>query len=105
MDAVIMQDGKAGDVGEQARGWFPDPSGRFELRWWDGRGWTDWVTIDGVVLADLLRFGTRVVADPPTGRATTSAATCPTRNASPANAVRRTWRSLRTRRRRPGHGR
>ena len=24
-------------------GWYPDPSGAEQLRWWDGKGWTDHV--------------------------------------------------------------
>jgi hypothetical protein len=27
--------------------WHPDPTGRFDLRWWDGRLWTEHVTQDG----------------------------------------------------------
>jgi hypothetical protein len=27
--------------------WHPDPTGRFDLRWWDGRLWTEHVTRDG----------------------------------------------------------
>lgn len=29
-------------------GWRPDPSGRHELRWWDGQGWTKQVVSGGV---------------------------------------------------------
>ncbi|MCU1492189.1 MAG: hypothetical protein JWM85_3594 [Acidimicrobiaceae bacterium] len=29
-------------------GWYPDPGGRHELRYWDGRGWTDYVSDQGV---------------------------------------------------------
>jgi len=28
-------------------GWFPDPAGRFDHRWWDGARWTDLVSRDG----------------------------------------------------------
>lgn len=31
-------------------GWYPDPSGRHELRYWDGKGWTDHVR-DGATRA------------------------------------------------------
>jgi len=34
--------------------WAPDPAGRFELRWWDGREWTDHVTTGGVPANDPL---------------------------------------------------
>lgn len=30
-------------------GWFPDPTGRAELRWWDGTTWTEHVSTGGVV--------------------------------------------------------
>jgi uncharacterized protein (AIM24 family) len=29
--------------------WQPDPEGRYEYRWWDGRGWTDRVSSQGQV--------------------------------------------------------
>lgn len=35
-------------------GWHPDPAGRAELRWWDGRGWTDDVTRAGAPGKDPL---------------------------------------------------
>ncbi|MCB9379726.1 MAG: DUF2510 domain-containing protein [Acidimicrobiaceae bacterium] len=28
-------------------GWFADPHGRHELRYWDGGAWTDWVADAG----------------------------------------------------------
>ena len=30
-----------------AAGWFRDPSGRHELRWWNGTAWTEHVSIRG----------------------------------------------------------
>lgn len=30
-------------------GWFPDPTGHAELRWWDGTSWTEHVASGGVV--------------------------------------------------------
>ena len=30
-------------------GWLPDPEGRYEYRWWDGRSWTDQVSRHGQV--------------------------------------------------------
>jgi hypothetical protein len=30
-------------------GWFDDPTGRFELRYWDGEGWTDHVSSGGAL--------------------------------------------------------
>jgi Protein of unknown function (DUF2510) len=32
--------------------WHPDPSGRFQFRWWDGREWTSHVAINGQVMVD-----------------------------------------------------
>lgn len=34
------------------QGWHPDPTGRFELRWWDGRQWTSHVSSDGSASLD-----------------------------------------------------
>lgn len=36
-------------------GWFPDPTGRAELRWWDGTTWTEHVSNGGVVSSAPLR--------------------------------------------------
>jgi len=30
-----------------APGWHPDPSGRWQVRWWDGSAWTDQVASGG----------------------------------------------------------
>jgi hypothetical protein len=35
-----------------AAGWFPDPFGEFQLRYWDGLRWTPHVSSDGVVATD-----------------------------------------------------
>jgi DNA polymerase III epsilon subunit-like protein len=32
--------------------WHYDPSGRFQFRWWDGARWTQWVAVNGSVVAD-----------------------------------------------------
>jgi hypothetical protein len=32
--------------------WFPDPSGKFELRFWDGTRWTEYVLSDGTSSVD-----------------------------------------------------
>ena len=32
--------------------WHPDPSGRHQLRYWDGVRWTGWISDDGVVAED-----------------------------------------------------
>jgi uncharacterized protein (AIM24 family) len=36
-------------TGPQAGSWQPDPEGRYEYRWWDGRRWTDQVSQRGQV--------------------------------------------------------
>jgi hypothetical protein len=36
----------------QPAGWHPDPSGRHELRYWNGAGWTDDVSNAGVAAKD-----------------------------------------------------
>jgi len=33
-------------------GWYPDPTGRYEHRYWDGRSWTCHVTSDGAPTTD-----------------------------------------------------
>lgn len=38
----------------QQPGWYPDPSGDFETRWWDGSRWTDSVANSGVQFTDAL---------------------------------------------------
>jgi hypothetical protein len=35
-----------------AFGWYPDPSGRFELRYWDGTRWTEHVSVGGEQSSD-----------------------------------------------------
>lgn len=34
--------------------WLPDPAGRCDARWWDGRAWTADVTVAGVQARDPL---------------------------------------------------
>lgn len=36
-------------------GWYPDPSGRAELRYWSGSAWTEWRSTDGHTVADTRR--------------------------------------------------
>jgi hypothetical protein len=37
-----------------APGWFPDPAGRFDHRWWDGERWTETVSRNGSTTTDPL---------------------------------------------------
>jgi uncharacterized protein YxjI len=40
------------DGGAPAAGWYPDPLGRYELRYWDGRAWTAHVSTRGQASMD-----------------------------------------------------
>lgn len=35
-----------------AAGWFPDPFGRHDARWWDGSAWSEHVSTGGVQTVD-----------------------------------------------------
>lgn len=35
-------------------GWHPDPSGRHQVRWWDGKQWTQYASDSGPTLFDPL---------------------------------------------------
>jgi uncharacterized protein YxjI len=48
--------GAAGPAQQHAPGWYPDPFGRHETRWWDGAQWTEHVASHG-----------RQAVDPPHG--------------------------------------
>jgi uncharacterized protein YxjI len=48
----------AGAPGQHPQGWYPDPFGRHESRWWDGARWTEHVASHG-----------RQAVDPPEGGA------------------------------------
>jgi uncharacterized RDD family membrane protein YckC len=39
-------------VGQLNGQWHPDPTGRHQLRWWDGQAWTDFVADGGVTAVD-----------------------------------------------------
>ncbi len=59
-------------------GWFPDPTGRHDHRWWDGAAWTGHVADAGIAAEDALdapRVGSDVADRDPTGtRSSTRAA-------------------------------
>lgn len=46
-------------VPHQPAGWYPDPSGRFEWRWWDGAAWGAHVSREGLVAHDPPPVGWR----------------------------------------------
>ncbi|MCU0271268.1 MAG: DUF2510 domain-containing protein [Acidimicrobiales bacterium] len=55
--AVAAHDGTPLPPAEQQRqepGWYPDPSGRHEVRWFDGENWTASVADQGVAATDPL---------------------------------------------------
>jgi len=53
-------------------GWFPDPTGRHDHRWWDGAAWTDHVADAGVAARDPLTSSGP--SGPPTGAVMASTA-------------------------------
>jgi Protein of unknown function (DUF2510) len=44
--------GEPHDPNVAPAGWHPDPSGRYQLRYWDGTRWTEHVTSNGVPATD-----------------------------------------------------
>ena len=46
-------DGKA-DAPQTPGAWYPDPTRRYQSRWWDGSRWTRHVSTDGRVASDTL---------------------------------------------------
>ncbi|WP_067437401.1 DUF2510 domain-containing protein [Nocardioides jensenii] len=64
-------------------GWFPDPSGRFGQRWYDGHSWTERVVgANGAVLSDPIPEGTEPFAPPVAQRIEPSAPHQPAAQAS-----------------------
>src|SRR5438067_9769680 len=61
--------------GRREPGWYADPTGRHDLRWWDGGGWTDRVAPRGgesvdpyddeATRVDLEPLDERTIAMPP----------------------------------------
>ncbi len=47
-------------MGSALPGWFPDPTDKSKMRWWDGNGWTPHVSRDG-------RVWVETPSAPPTG--------------------------------------
>jgi hypothetical protein len=50
--AALLGPAPAPPVGSSPPAWHPDPTGRFDHRYWDGRAWTDHVARDGVAQSD-----------------------------------------------------
>jgi hypothetical protein len=50
-----------------AAGWFADPTGRHELRWFDGTAWTDQVSDGGTVATDPVGVAPAAAAGSPGG--------------------------------------
>jgi len=51
----------------QGPGWHADPSGRHQLRYWDGQAWTDSVSDNGQQFTDPLNAAPRYGAQRPRG--------------------------------------
>jgi hypothetical protein len=51
---VVLVPSQVGGYGAQVppAGWQPDPSGKYEQRWWDGQRWTSSVTTNGITGVD-----------------------------------------------------
>lgn len=52
-------------AGPTPAGWNTDPSGRFQLRYWDGAAWTDHVSTNGVQQTDPVAGGAPVAGGVP----------------------------------------
>jgi hypothetical protein len=52
----------------RAAGWYPDPTERFELRWFDGDRWSELVTVDGEKAIDLNPTGLSELWEHPAAR-------------------------------------
>lgn len=73
-------------MSDNAAGWQPDPTGRFEHRYWDGSRWTDNVANAGVASTDAYE----AVGDVGGGDATVADAATPAAPAPPADTTA-TW--------------
>jgi Protein of unknown function (DUF2510) len=51
-EASGESDGTGGGSTVSPPAWHPDPSGRFQFRWWDGSEWTSHVATNGQVMVD-----------------------------------------------------
>src|SRR5262249_27396838 len=58
-------DAPAGRAPGPRADWYPDPSGRYRLRYWDGRAWTSDVSSNGERSTDLLSGGEAERSAPP----------------------------------------
>jgi uncharacterized protein YxjI len=63
-------------------GWFPDPTGRYEVRYWDGAAWTSHVSVGGEASVDP------EPAIPPPGATTEGVGGVPVGTTSPARIER-----------------
>jgi len=77
---------------DYAAGWYNDPYGRFQQRYWDGAGWTEHVTTNGVQQVDPLGSSTVIpFATPATAYTTPAADTTP---ADPGASTTQTFAAL-----------
>src|SRR5918997_301045 len=54
----------AGATGQHAPGWYPDPFGRHETRWWDGQRWTEHAASHGRQVVDAPAGGGSIFTEP-----------------------------------------
>lgn len=66
---MTLNPGDANSPGEEqplrAAGWYPDPTSRFELRFWDGSFWRNWVIPKGAEQSQFDSQGSPEGAPPP----------------------------------------
>ncbi len=68
-------------------GWNTDPTGRFQLRYWDGAAWTDHVSTNGVQQTDPVAGGAPVTPVAPVGAPPTAAPVAPVAVSAPRPKV------------------
>jgi hypothetical protein len=66
-------------------GWYPDPSGRFEQRYWSGDDWTEWVMLAGSQQIDRFWDGPRIGGDTVGQPAGVGAGSAPSTPSSPGS--------------------
>jgi hypothetical protein len=52
IEATTVEPAPAAPVSSVPAGWHPDPSKRYEMRYWDGEKWTEYVSSQGQTYTD-----------------------------------------------------
>ncbi len=79
-----------GAVSGAPAGWYPDPTGRNQLRYWDGQVWSDWAMHGGAEIVDAVNAPAQVtapVAPAPAAVAPAAAQAAPAPAAAPAHRL------------------